>query len=197
MRKWILRIFVWGFIFCFLACSQFPREDSADNQHGIKAEENGGGIAPDQEYIMPRLLKQAEEEGKMVFLVIGSKRCSPCKRLNYYHHDSAVSRILSKYFLIQEFDAMNSVEGKELYKKYWKPGFPAWTILDPAGNVLGDSGIPGKGYNNIGYPEKEEDIDHYLKNIRTAAPSLTDQECKLLAGKLRSYGKKEDRPEDP
>jgi thioredoxin-related protein len=181
-----LQLLLGGFVFYVLACSQ----TGGDYREVDRTGNHVAGGDQVQEYILPQLLKKAEKEGKIIFLVFSMKGCSPCRRMNLYHNDSTVKPILSKYMLIQEFDALRSAEGKELYKKYWKPGFPAWTILDPEGRTLSDSGIPGKGLSNIGFPEKAEDIDHYLTAIRTAAPVILQQECEILAVALGKYGKK-------
>ena len=171
----------------FLSCQSSHQRESKSRPEDAGSAFIAGNIGEtDRSFIVP-VLENAARENKNVFLVFGSKSCSPCQRFTRYHNDPVVKSILEKYFYILFIDLFRSSAGKDLYKKFWKPGMPLWVILDSGGNKLIDSDNTGKG-DNVGYPYRPEAIEYYIQSIRKAAASMTEEEGQILSGKLKYYG---------
>lgn len=131
------------------------------------------------------LLNQSKEANKKLFIVFGWQGCGWCRVYDKYHKDPAVDKILSKYFMITKIDMVKSTTGVKLYESFNKPGTPSWIIFKENGDVLIDSHSE-KG--NVGFPTKEAELNHYVKALKMAAPSISDSECDLLTSKLKTLG---------
>ena len=132
------------------------------------------------------VFKQASKNSKNVILVFGHKYCGWCRVFNYYHASLEVDSILSKYFLIEKVDILESETGKKLYEYYMLPGTPAWIIFNSEMNILSDG--KDENGNMIGYPYKQNEIQAYLSVISNAAPNINDEELNILATKLKFFG---------
>jgi len=133
------------------------------------------------------LVTNANNYHKKLFLVFGWQGCSWCRLFDKYHSDSAVHAILDKYMVIAKADIYKSKAGADLYKTYGKEGTPSWTIFGANGEVLADS---DNGKGNVGYPAEADEIAHYLKALKIAAPGISEPECAILADKLKDYRNK-------
>src|SRR5262245_54850822 len=115
-------------------------------------------------------LTKAKDENKRVFLIFGSPGCGWCVKFEQYHADSEVARVVGRHLVIVKVDIAKNPGGDELYKKYGSDrGVPAFTILDPDKNVLGDS---GDGKDNIGFPYEPNEVTHYFKVLRKSCTKL-------------------------
>ncbi|MBY0513383.1 MAG: thioredoxin family protein [Gemmataceae bacterium] len=133
---------------------------------------------------------KAKQEGKAVFLVFGSPGCVWCKHFDKFHADPEAAKVVGKYFVLVKVDVALTPGGEDLYQKYGGDrGVPAWTILDPAGKELADS---GDGDQNVGFPYEPHEVDHYVKAVRKAVPKITDAETELLVKKLKEAGPKKE-----
>jgi hypothetical protein len=150
------------------------------------AEEPAKG--PPAEAVLSEGLAKAKAEGKRVFLVFGSPTCGWCKYFDKYHADPEVAKLIGKHLVLVKVDVVTNPGGKDLYEKYGtQRGVPAFTILDAGRNVLADS---GDGTNNVGFPYKPEEIEHYVTAMKKALPALTDQDVRVLRRKLAEVGPK-------
>lgn len=167
-----------------LGCKQSTNCQTSNNVRPIKKEvgNNFDSITQD---LFASLLKRSKVENKRIFLVFSFRGCAWCKVFENYHNDPAVSRILSKHFIVKKIDINETQGGQNLCKTYGKLGFPSWTIIDSNKNVIMDSDKDGNG--NIGYPDRENEIDYYINALRKADPSLVELEETLLKQKLREY----------
>jgi thioredoxin-related protein len=136
------------------------------------------------------LKNQALFEHKKLFMVFSFQACRWCRVFDQFHKDSQVKAILTKYFIITDIDVNTTRGGSMLCATYGKPGFPSWSILDSDGKVITDSDKLRNGSSNVGYPHHENDISYYIRSLKMAAPGITASECKLLAVKIREYGKR-------
>jgi len=150
-----------------------------------------GSKGPPAAELLANGLAAAKKDGKQVFLIFGSPTCGWCKYFDKFHTDAEVARIVGKYFVLVKVDIVTNPGGEEMYKKYGSDrGVPAWTLLNPDGKGIGDS---GDGRDNVGFPYEEKEVAHYLKAIRAAAPKLTEAEVDLLMRKLAQVGPKKEK----
>jgi hypothetical protein len=123
---------------------------------------------------------KAKPDGKRVFLVFGSPTCGWCKYLDKFHADPEVAKLLDKHMVLVKVDVVTNPGGKELYEKYGaQRGVPAFTILDTDLKVLADSGDKGQ---NVGFPYKPEEVEHYAKAMKKSIPALTEKDVDLPDG---------------
>ena len=127
-------------------------------------------------------LAVAKAANKPVFLIFGSPGCGWCKVFDKYHHDPDVQKLLDKHLVFVHVDIVDTPDGDELYQNHGSQrGVPAFSILDPEGAALADS---GDGDQNIGFPFKPEEIDRYFQALEKAGLKLNDEEVVLLKTKL-------------
>jgi hypothetical protein len=125
-------------------------------------------------------LVQAKKEGKLVLLVFGIRDQSWSDRLDTFHADPNVRRVLEKYFVLARVD-IEEPGGMELYMERGPRGSPAFSILDTSGDVVSDS---GQDDQNIGFPNHPDEVDRYIAALKAACPQLTDDDVAVLRTKL-------------
>jgi hypothetical protein len=125
-------------------------------------------------------IRQAKKEGKLVLLVFGVRGASWSDRLDAYHADSEVRKVLDKHFVIARVDIEES-GGVEMYMERGVRGTPAFSILDTAGAVVSDS---GQDDQNVGFPNNDEEVKRYLDALKAACPKISDDDLALLRRKL-------------
>jgi len=69
----------------------------------------------------------------------------------------------------------------EMYLEHAPRGSPAFSILNPNGMFLADS---GEGDQNVGFPNNPDQVDQYVAALRTACSKITDEDIKILRDKL-------------
>jgi serine/threonine-protein kinase len=148
----------------------------------------------DAETVLQAALATASSEGKRVFLRFGS----PWSKSGYWSNilDDFLARPEIQPIMARDFvdanvhlDRMNrslELEGR-FVEKPAQQGIPWIAILDSQGKVL----ITSNGKNgNIGYPGQPEEIDHFMKMLRSSAKTITPEEMKTIESTLRAEGKK-------
>jgi hypothetical protein len=130
------------------------------------------------------LLNSSRTKNRDLFLLFGWQGCGWCRMFDRYHADPQVKEILNKYFLISKIDIYKSKASEELYVRYGKDGTPSWTIFNLKGEIVADS---DNGNGNVGYPSKEDELDHYIFAVKKAAPGISDSETNLLIAKLKEH----------
>jgi len=80
-----------------------------------------------------------------------------------------------------------------LLKRFGGPaGLPFYAFVDTRGDVIVNSMRPGdngKKPENIGHPDKPEEVDWFLAMVRKAAPQSTPEESAVLEHWLRNQKK--------
>ncbi len=132
------------------------------------------------EKIRAAALVQAKKEGKLVLLVFGIHGTSWSDRLDAYHDDPKVRSVLEKHFVLARVD-IQEPGGMEMYMELGSRGSPAFSILNSAGDLVADS---GQNDQNVGFPNKPEEVDRYIAALKTACPALTQDDEAVLRKKL-------------
>ena len=73
-------------------------------------------------------------------------------------------------------------------------GLPFYAFLDAKGDMIVNSlrdGNDGKKPENIGHPDKPEEVDWFLAMVHKAVPNITDEEAATLEHWLRNQKKSE------
>src|SRR5207244_3037286 len=128
-------------------------------------------------------LSRAGADGKRVLLEFGWDGCRPCRVFDGYYKDPEVSRVLDKYLVRVKIDISKNRGATELKHRFGSPrGVPVWWLLDADGRVVSGAGDPG---GNVGFPTAASDRAAYIKALRSACPTMSDEEADLLERKLR------------
>lgn len=141
------------------------------------------GNLPTAQSIYNAALEKAQLANKSVFVVFTQDEVWS-HQLADFEADEDVARLLDKYFLLihLRIDADPGAE-QMYYERGSDRGAPAYTIVDPHGEPLADSGDVGQ---NIGFPNNDEEVKRYLEMLKTACPKITDEEQVLLRNKLEA-----------
>jgi hypothetical protein len=138
---------------------------------------------PTAQTIYSSALKNAQIANKPVFVVFTQDEFW-CQQLDNFEADEDVARLLGKYFLLIHLRVDAHVGAEQLYYEHGSDrGVPAYAIIDPHGETLADSGDVGQ---NIGFPNSDDEVQRYLKMLKTACPEITDEEQVLLRNKLEA-----------
>lgn len=125
--------------------------------------------------------KQAELDGRKVWVIIGGPRCGPCFQMARWidrQHE-----LLEKDYVIVKLMAgiqphvdeiSNEIGGSE-------HGIPWYVITEPGGNILTTSSGP---LGNIGMPSVIEDFRHFRKMLEKTAKRLSAAEIDELIQSL-------------
>jgi hypothetical protein len=128
-------------------------------------------------------LANARIENKPVLIVFTQDEFW-CHRLEGYHADEEVARLLDEHFVLIRIWVDATPGGEQLYYEHGSDrGVPAYTIVDPNGERLADSGDVGQ---NVGFPNTAEEVKRYLEILKTACPEMTEDELSLLHSKLEA-----------
>ena len=100
------------------------------------------------------------------------------------------------HFTVQERKEKKALEtpgGDELMKTLGGPaGLPYLAFLNEKGELIINSMRPvegGKSPENIGHPDKPEEVDWFMAMVAKAAPSMTRDEAATLEKWLRNQKK--------
>jgi thiol-disulfide isomerase/thioredoxin len=153
-----------------------------------------------------QMLAQAEAkaaaEHKAIFVHFGASWCGWCRRLDAFLDRADVKPVFEKYFVpvklvVQENEKNKALEnpgGEALLEKLGGPqGLPYSAFLDAHGVLLVTSmrplvagGSNNIGSNNIGFPVQPEEVDWFVKMMRTAAPQMSANDVQTIETALNS-----------
>jgi hypothetical protein len=126
---------------------------------------------------------EAKKDGKQIFLLFTAPESEWCERLDQFHADLEVSRIMQKHFTLVRVDIEGTPGGEQMYQEYGaNRGVPAFSLLDHHGMTLSHSG--SDEVENFGFPTDAAQIESYFACLRAACPNLTDEEAAVLRAKL-------------
>jgi hypothetical protein len=143
--------------------------------------------------IIKMVQKQAEAEGKNVFIIFSRTGCVWCNVLENFIESNEIKPIFGKYFISTRLmlgsDA-NTNPGSDSYvKKYGvRGGVPFHLFIEANGKLIINSIIKETGLN-IGYPVAEAEIEWFMHMVRNAALKMTDQEALRIQLALRNFKK--------
>jgi thiol-disulfide isomerase/thioredoxin len=135
-------------------------------------------------------LAAARAGKKQVFLHFGAPWCGWCHRLEDWSVRPDVAPILAKDFVDVKIDQDRTIGGKDVLKKFNpenRGGIPWFVILDADGKAVITSDGPG---GNIGYPAKDEEIDHFIAMMQKSARAMTRDDISTLRATLVEEAKK-------
>lgn len=129
-------------------------------------------------------LAQAKAEGKRVFLWFAAKDADWCDRMDSFLADPKVDSTLANHLVQVKIDIHETEGGLQLYAEMGGDrGVPAFSILDPSGIILADSGSQDQA-SNIGFPTTEAELDGFDAALKTACPQMTAETLQLLRATL-------------
>jgi thiol-disulfide isomerase/thioredoxin len=128
----------------------------------------------------------AKSSGRQVFLHFGAPWCAYCRKLEDWMARPEVSALLSREYVDVKIDQDRMTGAKEVFERYKKDkkseGIPWIAIVDPAtGKAIADSDGPA---GNIGFPEKPEEVAHFIGMLRSSATKLGQAELAELQASL-------------
>ncbi len=138
------------------------------------------------EDLLRAALQKAARDRKKVFVVLTGTLCGPCHRLLDFLEQR--QDVLSQDYVIAAINMDRTTHVKEVVQQVGYPsdpmtGVPWWAILSPEGKPLVTSNGP-KG--NIGFPSKNEEIEHFLKMLRQTSTHISAEQFKAMEKSLMS-----------
>lgn len=133
---------------------------------------------PTAKAVLETAQAQAKKEKKNVYVMFTASWCGWCKK--HYEFMEQNKSFYDKNFVTVHIDVMENGDKKSLenaggmeYLTKWKggkSGIPYLVVLNPKGEVLGNSLMDQKDEtSNIGHPVKDEEIAAYMKVLEKGA----------------------------
>jgi len=142
--------------------------------------------APSADEVLAPAKAKASTEKKAIFLHFGASWCGWCKKLDSFLDRPDIKPVFQKYFIpvklvVQENEKNKALENPgadSLLKKLGGPdGLPYSAFLDAHGDMIVNSKREGA---NIGFPAQPSEVDWFLQMMRKAAPSISQQDLKII-----------------
>ena len=135
--------------------------------------------ARDAEKMLADALLKAKAENKRVFLIFSASWCGPCRRLARLLDTQKAE--LERHYVFVKLDIDRDEHAESLRDRYPESkngGIPWFAILDAAGKELITSDMPEPrhraGYSNIGFPDTQKGIAHFIDMLKQTAPHLSE-----------------------
>ena len=142
--------------------------------------------------VLAKARTAAVAEKKVIFLKFDSPGCGWCKILEGFLDSPEVRPVFQRHFVTASL-RVPDIAGNPGALKFLdrngglNHGVPFFAFLDTKGALIVNSLREGKV--NIGYPEKEDEIQWFISMIRKADPSISTDETALIEKQLRSFRK--------
>ncbi|HEY6253887.1 MAG TPA: thioredoxin family protein [Candidatus Angelobacter sp.] len=159
--------------------------------------------APKADQVMTEAKAKATAQHKAIFLIFGASWCPECHTFDRFLALPEVNAIFDKYFVVSHLDVFEAAGagnkklensgGDQFLLEFGgisskgEGGFPFFVVLDEKAAPLINSNRPAKGKaegDGIGFPAQPQEIAWFLTMLKRGAPSLTDEEAKVIQGKL-------------
>lgn len=140
--------------------------------------------------------KKAAKENKNVFVIFHASWCGWCKRMDKSMEDINTKNYFENNYVTIHLTVQETPQNKKLethgadlmLTKYKgeKEGLPFFVILNPKGNLLGDSFVDG---SNIGCPAKENEVTAFVALLKKSS-NMADEGLKIIAKRFRENEEK-------
>ncbi len=147
---------------------------------------------PSANTIVEEAKATAARENKNVFIIFHASWCVWCHRMDSAMSEPAMKPLFDKNYVIRHVVVLESPNkknlenpgGAELLAKYKgdKGGIPFWFIINPKGELLGDSreDMPdGTKGGNVGCPAQPNEVAYFIKVLK-ASSSLNAKELAAI-----------------
>jgi len=127
-------------------------------------------------------------EGKAGWVEFRADWCGWCKKMEQLFQQSDASPVLAKYYKMIAVDTEKNAGAGQLAKSLGAPqgiegGIPWFALVDAKGKALITSEGP-KG--NIGYPDSDVEVAHFLAMLKATAPGITAGELDTITGTIQA-----------
>jgi thioredoxin-related protein len=135
--------------------------------------------------------KKANAEHKNVFVIFHASWCGWCKKLDASMNDNSTKKYFDESYVVVHLDVQER-EGKKnletpgadvILQKYKgeKAGLPFFLVLNPKGDLLGDSFVNGQ---NLGCPASAEEVESF-KALLKKTSAITNEQSKAVTDRFR------------
>ena len=162
--------------------------------------------APNAETVLSEAKAKAAAQHKSIFLIFGATWCPDCHTVDHFLSLPEVHAIFDKYFVVTQLSVAEQygnhpeLENPGAIELLGKLGgilpsgdvsVPFFVVLDQNGSPLINSNRPVKDKpegDSIGFPTRQEQIAWMMTMIKKGAPTLTEDEARVLESKIRGAG---------
>ena len=150
--------------------------------------------------LMQAATADAAAQHKNVLVVFHASWCGWCRAFDAMLADKTVGPILNKYYVTTHVDVLergdkmflNTPGGDALMAKAGgrNAGLPFLAMFDAEGKPIVSSVRPvKKGAENIGYPNKPEEIQWFMVMIQRSAPGISSEESHAVETWLKKHAR--------
>ena len=143
--------------------------------------------------ILNHSIQISKKSNKPIFLIFHASWCIWCKRLDATLESKELKKIFDDHFIIVHLDVLErkvkieeleNLGGEKIMNEFGgkDSGLPFYVFLNSQGKKIIDSKAMPKN-QNIGYPAAKEEIETFVKLLKTSSPDLTKKQL----SKIKDY----------